>query len=313
MKIMLKVMERDPETGEPVYKGDKLIYAAKDFGQPCNKWVRETAYRHEFVDLPVQTSGFRFAEKGIAKNEKDSLVYMHNNSNSVQHNGTMVGLYSNAFGSAHGLHLYPDNFMRAMALFAARKSIKQTWINNCDEYVAPSPQAESSGAYQEFAADALIYALFHPSNNCTSVRGIPHKGRKIDVGNQMFWYAPDDMRELADSYNCQSVYRDLRGVDEAPYVEGLIQSIMAKASPEAQEVFHTASSLMIESLENRDLFNQANPEYQLSCWDAGYYQLKYLWKEMYPEEFKELREQFKALEETIIPRVYSLGFLRSSL
>jgi hypothetical protein len=47
----------------------------------------------------------------------------------------------------------------------------------------------------------------------------------------------------------------------------------------------------------------------LKSWDAGYAQLKLLWKQYYAEDFKEFRELYKNLEDRMRPLVYELGFL----
>ena len=57
------------------------------------------------------------------------------------------------------------------------------------------------------------------------------------------------------------------------------------------------------------MFHKAHPEYHLNCWDAGYAQLKLLWKEYMPKEFKSFREAYKQLENTLRPQIYELGFL----
>lgn len=34
------------------------------------------------------------------------------------------------------------------------------------------------------------------------------------------------------------------------------------------------------------MFNSDFPDYQINNWDCGYYQLKFMWQEYMPEEFK---------------------------
>jgi hypothetical protein len=48
----------------------------------------------------------------------------------------------------------------------------------------------------------------------------------------------------------------------------------------------------------------------LNSWDAGYAQLKLVWKEYFQEEFKEFRQLYKNLEDRMRPLVYELGFLK---
>ena len=108
--------------------------------EPCSTWVRETAHPKKVVDLPVQKSGLKFREKGRGKNQQGSLGYMNNNANNIQSNTTEVGLYNLACYKANGLHLFPDNFLRATMLLAARACITRDWMNSQDEYIAPTPK-----------------------------------------------------------------------------------------------------------------------------------------------------------------------------
>lgn len=307
MKIKLRVAVAS-QTGQVVSTGQKLMYSALNFTRTCGKWVRETGHKHEKYVAPVQSSGLTFRDAGRTKNEIGSLGYMLNSMNSVQDNATAVGLFSLAYSNANGLYLYPDNFMRAMALFAARKIIKHTWINNCDEYCAPTPEVEASDEFKQFAADSLILALFHPANNCTAVRGIPFKGGEVDVHNNMFWETPEYMRELADREHCPEVYNDLRGVSGDPYVSTMMRVPMGV---EAKALIDAGNDLLAISMEKREMFSRLHPEYHLNAWDAGYFQLKHLWREHYKEEHDELSRLRKELEKSLIPRVYSLGFLRT--
>ena len=48
----------------------------------------------------------------------------------------------------------------------------------------------------------------------------------------------------------------------------------------------------------------------LASWDAGYAQLKLIWKEYMPDRFKAFREQYKQFGNRLRPQVYELGFLR---
>jgi hypothetical protein len=53
----------------------------------------------------------------------------------------------------------------------------------------------------------------------------------------------------------------------------------------------------------------ADDHNHLNSWDAGYAQLKLVWKEYFAEEFKEFRQLYKTLEDRMRPLVYELGFL----
>jgi hypothetical protein len=119
-----------------------------------------------------------------------------------------------------------------------------------------------------------------------------------------------EMMELADTYNYGDLYNDAR-TDSDRYVYNLLfgeQRIYDQLSTEAKDVLDTASQLVRETIQMR--MNFADDQNHLNSWDAGYAQLKLLWKEYFPEQFKEFRNKYKVLEDKMRPMVYELGFLK---
>jgi len=85
------------------------------------------------------------------------------------------------------------------------------------------------------------------------------------------------------------------------------ENIYEKLSPDAKAVLDKATELVELSMEMRQVM--ANDENHLNSWDAGYAQLKLVWKEYFPEQFKEFRQLYKNMEDRMRPLVYELGFL----
>jgi hypothetical protein len=83
--------------------------------------------------------------------------------------------------------------------------------------------------------------------------------------------------------------------------------VYEQLSNEAKEVLDAATNLVRLSFGMRRNFAD-NTNY-LNSWDAGYAQLKLLWKEYFPEQFKDFRVKYKLLEDKMRPMVYELGFL----
>jgi hypothetical protein len=71
-----------------------------------------------------------------------------------------------------------------------------------------------------------------------------------------------------------------------------------------------ATDLVKKSIQMRKLVSENHTEYHLDSWDAGYAQLKLVWKEYFKDEFNIFRDKYKQLEDRMIPLVYELGFLR---
>lgn len=258
-------------------------------------------------EAPCLSSALNINEKSKVKLTDDAIGYMHNNGNSVYHNGTHVGLYSSTFGSGHGLSVTPTNAERCIALFAARKLIKGNWINDKDEYLAPD---EAHPEFKQFTLDSIVYSLFNNSSQQSSLRGIEYKGKKWDIKNEFFWLPRNMMLELANEAGFSEMYSDAKTDDDRFVYKKLCGDTYDLLSPDARHVLDLATELVKKSMMMRSILHDEHPEYHLSAWDAGYAQLKILWKEYFPKEYKEFREAYARLEERMQPLVYELGFLK---
>ena len=273
-------------------------------------WVDECLKKVKTYDYPNLSSGIVVSEK-VTKGKwcDNALGYMFNHCNSVYKNAQEVLLLSSAFSSGMGVQLVKENFTRCTALFTARKLIENTWVNHADEYLAPN---ENHPDYKRFEADSIVYSLFENKSNQTSMRQITYKGKLYDIPNEFFWMSKDTMMDLANEHHDDFMFNDARTSKER-YVFTLLQKpeIQQHLSDTAKQLLSMATEMTIKSMKYRTLFESDHPDYHIHTWDAGYYQLKNLWKEYLPEDFKRFRELFKQFGNELRPFVYSLGFLRA--
>ena len=273
-------------------------------------WVDECLKKVKTYDYPNLSSGIVVSEK-VTKGKwcDNALGYMFNHCNSVYKNAQEVLLLSSAFSSGMGVQLVKENFTRCTALFTARKLIENTWVNHADEYLAPN---ENHPDYKRFEADSIVYSLFENKSNQTSMRQITYKGKLYDIPNEFFWMSKDTMMDLANEHHDDFMFNDARTSKER-YVFTLLQKpeIQQHLSDTAKQLLSMATEMTIKSMKYRTLFESDHPDYHIHTWDAGYYQLKNLWKEYLPEDFKRFRELFKQFGNELRPLVYSLGFLRA--
>jgi hypothetical protein len=80
-----------------------------------------------------------------------------------------------------------------------------------------------------------------------------------------------------------------------------------KLSVESKLVLDLATQLLKDTFIYRNEYSDY--ENQAYNWDAGYSQLKKLWKQKFPDEFESFRKYYKNLEDRMRPLVYELGFL----
>jgi hypothetical protein len=285
----------------------KKIFSNTDGKLKASEWVRKPLKGKKTYDCPQMTSALKFKNKeGYGTMVLESFGYMLSNANSVQSNSTNVALFSSAPYKGHGFSVSSDNFYRVITLFAGRRIISPTWINEKDEYFAPD---ENHCDWMGFKVDSLIFSMFNNTSEQSSLRQVEYKGQMWDIKNEFFWMSRDRMKELADNMGYDELYNDARTASDRHVYKLLFgeERIYDKLSPDAKAVLDKATELVELSMEMRQVM--ANDENHLNSWDAGYAQLKLVWKEYFPEQFKEFRQLYKEMEDRMRPLVYELGFL----
>ena len=298
-KIIINVMDKNKGN-----IGKKELYWTN--GNSASQWIKKKNIRKiQKIYTPNQTNGLDFCDMKT-NGKKDSIFYMHNNANCVMHNGSYVGFYSVPFKSAHGDHIFPENFMESVSLYAARKLIKNKWMNNADEYLIPNKKHKD---YELWNNDAVVYALFNTSNNCTAVREVQYKDKYYSIKNNFFWHTKEEMMKMADKHGFQEMDSDCKNDSTGEsYLTTIIKNL--SFSEKALKVLELADELLKDSMEHREEFHYSNDDKNLQAWDAGYYQLKFLWKEKHKILYAKFQKAYKDLEEQMKPMVHKLGFLK---
>jgi len=215
-------------------------------------------------------------------------------------------MFTSCFSGKSGLSVIPENLKKVVTMFSARKLITMTWLNQKDEYSAPD---ESHKEFEQFTYDSFVYSLFNSSSQQSSLRQVEYKDKLWDIKNEFFWMSKDRMKELADENGYDNLYNDARTSSDR-HVYNLLfgeERIYNKLSDDAKVVLDKATELVEQSLQMRQVM--ADDYNHLDSWDAGYAQLKLVWKEYFEEDFKEFRQLYKNLEDRMRPLVYELGFL----
>lgn len=287
--------------------GKKEIYNT-DNNIKLSNITRLNLKKFKTIDSPQMTSAINIKNngRGTIINSTEYLGTFHTAGNAIYKNGTDVGIYSNCNSNGNSHSIFTDNFIYSLSGFTARKLIQPTWINCKDEYLAPNEQHTD---YEQFTHDALVYSLFNNSSQQSSLRQVTYKNKLWDIKNEFFWLSRLEMQSLADNTNYDALYRDAKAADERFVYTKLIE-VYDKLSPDAKTVLDMASDLLRKSMQARKLLSENHPEYHLDTFDAGYAQLKLVWKEYFKDEFKAFRLAYKQLEDRMRPLVYELGFLR---
>lgn len=236
----------------------------------------------------------------IQNSESNFEICMIFNSNNVD--STRAGVYfTNSqirTSNMRVVRIGQENLKKSCEYFIARRLIEPNWINQKEEFLVPN---KGHTLYNQFSTDSIALAIFHSQNSVFS---------SPESKNEFFWMSADRMKELADQNGYDELYNDARTSPDR-YVHKLLfgeERIYDKLSPDAKAVLDKATELVEMSMELRQVM--ANDENHLNSWDAGYAQLKLVWKEYFQDEFKEFRQLYKNLEDRMRPLVYELGFLK---
>lgn len=300
----LDILDKD-NNFQIINKGEKKFYNC-DNSIAASDWVRKELKNKKKETKPNLSSALTVSGKD-KKVVQGALGTMNNNSNQIYKSGTEVFITTSPTSLNANVDIIPENFYKVLSLFAVRKSVKLNWINEKDEYLAPNQEHEK---YRDFEIDSLVYSLFNSGSAQSSLRQITYKEQTWDIKNEFFWMSVDKMKELADLNGYDELYNDARTSSDRHVYKLLFgeERIYDKLSPDAKAVLDKATELVERSMELRQVM--ANDENHLNSWDAGYAQLKLVWKEYFQEEFKEFRQLYKALEDRMRPLVYELGFLK---
>jgi hypothetical protein len=241
------------------------------------------------------------------KRPSNSLGFLSYEQNPIRGNGESIYIQGGVGHRNRGIYINSNNFLDSLSVFSAKKLIDGDWINWYDEYTRPDI---SKNDWDNFRNDSLIYSLFNSKSFQASLRQVEYGEQQWDIKNEFFWMSVEKIKELADQNGYDELYNDARTSSDR-YVHKLLfgeERIYDRLSPDAKVVLDKATELVERSIELRQVM--ANDQNHLNSWDAGYAQLKLVWKEYFQEDFKEFRQLYKALENRMRPLVYELGFLK---
>lgn len=313
--IPVSLMDVPQGTFSATKIGVKSFYNSD--GREASKWVREPLGKLKGVDAPQMSSGLVVKENGRGNLQGGALAYKTAMGNNLVEAADSTYFVS-AGSTRGGYSITPANWRRAIALYGARKLVTEAWDIQKDEYLIPVGGAP---AYEQWVDDCHVFALVHRYNQTTSMRNVPYKGKTWTIHNHFFWKTHAETLAALDTPATAALYRDCKLNPSKdvlgqpvcstpdPYLASVLPTLAKHLSPEAQTVLDKLDALWVKSLPHREDYAAGRPKLHLTAWDGGVYQLKYLWKELYPEDWKDLQEAFKVLADKLRPGVYTHGFL----
>lgn len=258
---------------------------------PLADWIRRPRSNNEPA-LPLKNAltpttstkdvrGDRWADGAIG-----SMIVFGND---LQH-AAQTALLSSGYGNAGAFFVTRDNLWQAAIIFAVRRLIKPTWLNDRDQFVQPSEPISET-----FKSDCLMWMLFNGSNLTVGANGLYWGGRDWSLVNR---FLPFTEAEVGATGRFESDFM-------TQYISGMA------FSPEAQTVVDRARELF--SRFHATAFpRKIRDDLKLGRPDAGWYQVRRA-LEAYSDteltDFNPMKTAYSTLSDKLRPMVFSLGFL----
>ena len=285
---------------------DVLDKKAQPIGEKCfynlsvenllTKWVNRPK-PNKILSLPLKNAispatkikdirGFYWSDNAIGS------LYAHA---SDMQNSNLTAMLSSGYSSPGAFFVNPDNLWQAAIVFTVRLIIKQTWLNDRDQFLQPTEPLTD-----EFKNDCLIWMLFNGSNLTASANDLEWNGKKWSIVNHFIPFTETEV-----------------GAPERFESDFMVQYLTGKTlSVEATQVLEAGKTLWQAYFTHTDV-RSVRDELKLNRADVGWYQVRKALQarnasgDVAPVSFKRFEEAYKALTEKLQPQVHELGFLRN--
>jgi hypothetical protein len=270
--------------------GEKTFYH-KLPGLPLSEWIiRPRTNGKEAVPLKNALTP-TVSTKDVRGNKwaLDAIGSMIVFGNDLQHAAT-TGLLSSGYGNAGALFVTEQNLWQAAIVFAVRRLIPQTWLNDRDQFLQPSQQLT-----EDFKSDCLIWMLFNGSNLSAGANGLHWNDRDWSLVNH---FIPFTETEVGASGRFESDFmvRHMKGMT---------------FTAEAQAVLNEGRKLW-QRFHAIQFPRKIRDELKLGRADAGWYQIRKSLEQYGDTEltdFDPFKAAYTALGAKLRPMVFELGFL----
>lgn len=209
--------------------------------------------------------------------------------NDLQHAAT-TGLLSSGYGNAGAFFVTGANLERAAIVFAVRRLIKPTWLNDRDQFLQPSDELTV-----EFKSDCLVWMLFNGSNLTAGADGLHWNDRDWSLVNHFIPFTEAEVGVLG-RFESDFMVRYMKGM---------------AFSPEAKAVMDEGRKLWAR-FHSIQFPRKIRDELKLNRPDVGWYQIRKA-LEAYGDteltDFDPFKKAYAVLSDKLRPMVFELGFL----
>ncbi len=250
----------------------------------------------------------------------------------LQNAATQTALLSSGYCSAGGLFVTEENLWQAAIIFTVRRVIKQTWLNDRDQFLQPTAPLSD-----EFKSDCLMWMLFNGSNLTAGANDLEWNDKKWSLVNHFIPFTEVEVG-APGRFESDFMVQYLAGLPALqstptlippPLGEGLNPANLRTSSlsqrgragegeglsAEALAVLDAGRTLWKAYFAHTDV-RTVRDELKLNRPDVGWYQIRNALKarnasgDVAPVDFTPFETAYKALSDKLRPQVFELGFLR---
>jgi hypothetical protein len=221
-----------------------------------------------------------------------SIGFLYASNNDLQHASMETCLTSSIYtgGNGGGYFVTPENLWQAAIVFAVRRLIKPTWLNDRDQFLQPSKPLTDT-----FKSDCLVWMLFNGSNLSAGADGLHWNNKDWSLTNH---FIPFTQGEVGAKGRFASDFM-------STYIAKLKLSSEAKAVMDEGRILwrHYHASSFPRKIRD---------EYKLNRADAGWYQIRKALEansENALTDFAPFKAAYAVLSDKLRPMVFDLGFL----
>ena len=272
--------------------GEKL-YVARPTKTLLNLWMDKTP-PNGGAALPLSNALKVSANPRPKRQLLGALGYLYASNNDLQHSAIETLITSSIYtgGNGGGVYLTQDNLWQAAIVFAVRRLVRPTWLNDRDQFLQPSQPLSDT-----FRSDCLVWMLFNGSNLTAGADGLRWNGQDWSLTNH---FIPFTEGEIGAKARIESDFM-------VRYMAGMT------LSPQAQAVLDEGRNLF-RCFHATSFPNKIRQDCKLGRADAGWYQVRRALEAFSDTQFTDF-DPFKAayagLSAKLRPQVFELGFLPS--
>lgn len=222
---------------------------------------------------------------------EEAIGYMLANANDMQNAAQLTALLSSVYSAGNGFYVTEDNLWKAAIVFAVRRLIKPTWLNDRDQFLQPSGELTET-----FKSDCLVWMLFNGSNLTAGADKLEWNDKKWSLVNH---FVPYTEQEVGAS-----------GRFESDFMSNYLAQL--KLSPEAKAVLNEGRKLW-KQYHATQFEKKIRDEFKLNRPDVGWYQIRKALEannDAGMVDFDQFKESYDTLTCKLRPLVFDLGFLR---